>query len=83
MRSKFSQGMSHSCTAAQWGWLGENRGPVLAWHNLGSARPFPKSFREDSYVSGGDVRMGCRNQQLPLQVLRGCTPWLRHGRGHG
>lgn len=65
MRSKFSQGMPHCRTAARWGWLGENRGPVLAWHNLGSARPFPKSFRERGCVSRGYVRMGCRNQLHP------------------
>lgn len=65
MRSKFSQGMPHCCTAARWGWLGENRRPVLAWHNLGSAQPFPKSFREGGCVSRGYVRMGCRNQQHP------------------
>lgn len=74
MRSKFSQGMSHSCTAAWWGWLGENRGPVLAWHNLGSARPFPKSFREDSYVSGGMSGWGAGTSSCPSRCSGAAPP---------
>lgn len=72
MRSKFSQGMSHGRTAAQWGRLGQTggqcwRGTIWALHSLS---PAPS---EKLCVSRECVRMGCRNQQHP-PCARGLHP---------
>lgn len=75
MRSKFSQGMPRGRTAAWRCRLGGGLGGARA----GVAQPglctaFPQTRRRRRLRDRGDVGMGCRSHQLPLWMLRGCTP---------